>query len=186
MVKSKGISSRLNKSSGGNQSLSNGSVAGQQMTLKEFLYQSVSKHSYVEPNSTGTAADMIPDWFADRNRVGGEQIYMGSIARETEKAVLISGSTVNGRKIELWVPKSILQTPEQQRESRINEAVNKNLNSLYTSYLKRTASDNGVKVGNLSSWDKIKAKLSKNGVSFMQKEEFANTTNNWHERFKTP
>ena len=149
-------------------------VASQPMTLRQHIEQRLQGSAGVQANSTGTDADKIPDWFADRNRVGGEQIYTGTIARETEKAVLISGNTISGRPIEMWVPKSVLQTPGQQSNDRLNKQVNRELNMRYSSYLKQTAQQAGVKVGNLSSWDKIKAKLDKNGISYLDKEQFGN------------
>lgn len=45
-------------------------------------------------------------------------------------------------------------------------------NQQYKTYLKTTAKNAGVKVGNINDWDKIKKKLTANGVSFKERDEY--------------
>lgn len=98
----------------------------------------------------------------------------GSVVRETEKAVLVSYSTSYGSS-EVWVPKSVIKSSDEVGEHARRRQVNAFINNRYSVYLRETAEANGVKVGNMSGWDKMKAKMDQAGVKYMDKETFSNS-----------
>lgn len=117
----------------------------------------------------------FPLWLT-RDKTGSNAFYDARIERETEKAYLLRHySSIEDRMVTNWVPKSQRLTPEAAREDRVKDMARVYENQYYGNYLQATAKDSGVKLGNMSSWDKIKDKLKKNGVSVMERSEFIGT-----------
>lgn len=120
----------------------------------------------------------VPAWIISKNLSNAEAMAwnstwgVDSIERETEKAILVGRNTDYG-KVTVWCPKSALQDREEMlaQEEASNERWKNN--QRYTNYLKETAKENGVKIGNMSSWEKIIAKLQSKGVEVKTREEFA-------------
>lgn len=128
-----------------------------------------------EPVGELSLKDQIPGWVVI-DKLNSQEQYGYSVAdsvgikRETEKAILVSASTEWGR-IEFWCPKSVLLTPEHYEKQNTRAMVN----AAYTNYLLATAKEHGVKLGNTRSWEKVTAKLGKNGIDVKTRDEFMNT-----------
>lgn len=118
----------------------------------------------------------IPQWILDKNGITVRSRAF-AVVHETEKAVLVStrGSWFGGVDEEFWVPKSQLQSAEKTRQEILVSGANKIVSQQYTNYLNQLASSNGVKIGNISSWEKITAKLQKSGVAVKSRDEFKNS-----------
>lgn len=126
--------------------------------------------------------NQFPLWLT-RDKTGGhDSFYDAKILKESEKAYLIEYVKPSwaDRKETAWVPKSQRMTPEAAMESRIQDVSRHYENKYYNNYLRATAKDNGVKIGNVSSWGKIKIKLVKNGIPFMERDDFVKTK--WYMR----
>lgn len=141
------------------------------MTETTNFYIETGNDRKVEIDGT---VKFVPQWFMSKNNIAAVNYFAG---KQTEKAILVNvsfervaaGSDVDGT---AWVPKSILQTADEyvaERKAKDNRYAN---NCRYSNYLKELAAANGVKIGNLSSWEKIQAKLTKNGVAFKTRDEF--------------
>lgn len=120
---------------------------------------------------------MIPEWFLDKKLDQDERYAWKTgdgarIVGETDKAVLF-GNKGDFGDVTLWVPKSVLIDAADAKEAAANSTARSFLNGLYTDYLKATAIDNGVKIGNASSWDVLAKKTDKNGVRYMSRDQFA-------------
>lgn len=115
----------------------------------------------------------IPQWILQKNGVEVRG-HTYSVERETDKAILVNNNAgmYGGRDKKFWVPKSQLQPVEKTRKEILEKTANQIISQKYTSYLKQLASTNNVKLGNVSSWDKITAKLKKMGVTVMSRDEY--------------
>lgn len=121
-----------------------------------------------------SVAARIPQWILDRETDGirGSRL---SIIKETEKAVLVTNHGKDygaPRDKQFWVPKSQLKSKAEIKKEAIEGEAKRIVSQKYGNYLKSLASSSGVKVGNLSSWDKITEKLKKSGVSVMTRDEY--------------
>ena len=130
----------------------------------------------IERMGSGGIAEQIPQWIIDKDTRLGIRTSEMYVVRETERALLVSdearmfGASQDG---EFWVPKSQLQSAAKTKQEIYDKAANSFVSDMYTSYLKKTAAENNVKIGNLgSSWGKITAKLQKKGLTVMSREEF--------------
>lgn len=118
----------------------------------------------------------VPSWIIRKNlsqpKASAWDRSCERVVRETEKAVLVVSTTDYGW-IDLWVPKSVLVSHEELEKQEAAEVAHRQNNWKYTNYLKQLAADNNVKIGNMSSWEKIIAKLQSKGVEVKTREEFA-------------
>jgi hypothetical protein len=137
------------------------------------------EQDYLSINTRGAISDAgegqyVPEWFMDRNNLTAVHSATG---KETEKAVQVRatftnvayGSDPEGK---AWVPKSILQTRKEYAAEGAAKTARWQGNQSYTKYLKDTAKAAGVKIGNMSSWDKIQAKLKKAGVKYKTRDAY--------------
>lgn len=165
--------------SGGQKSMSSKSKVKNLTVLEQAMNDPFVKRSaeteisFLNPNGIGA---QIPQWIINRESDGLRKNFQ--VKRETEKAILVSssGDASKGiRNTEFWVPKSQLQSVEKTKQEIWEKHANRAVSEKYTAYLNTTAESAGVKVGNLSSWDKITAKLQKSGVAVMTRDEFKNS-----------
>ncbi len=131
---------------------------------------------YADWDSSESIGKRIPGWVARQNNVRHGSTHM-TIEHETAKAFLVNNnmSSFGGRDTKFWVAKSVLQSPSQTKQEIIEDRANRQVSMGYTSYLKNLASTNGVKVGNLGSWQKIIEKLRKNGVPVMNRKAYGDS-----------
>lgn len=130
----------------------------------------LSMHAGSNPVIVGGSELYVPQWIQER-----EGLYGGLHAvRETERAVLVSTSDIaqTGTTRKAWVPKSTLLTKKEYASKGVENDRRALANASYTTYLRNTAAENGVKLGNASSWDKIISKLASKGIKVKKREEF--------------
>lgn len=120
----------------------------------------------------------VPEWFSNRELSQQKMLAVrnsgdedGRVASETDKAVRVVWEVEYGR-VSLWVPKSVLVSPDQLRDSARKAVDRRAKNDRYYQYLRNLAKDNGVKLGSVRKWDKIKAKLSDAGVGYVEYGDF--------------
>ena len=120
---------------------------------------------------------LVPQWVLDKKLSDSER-YAWSVGdgayvkSETDKALLLGNKTDYGE-VTVWVPKSVMLDPAKAREDAVQGAARRIVNGRYTDYLKATAVDAGVKIGNTSSWDILTKKMDKKGVPYMSRDQFA-------------
>lgn len=145
------------------------------VTVYENALKSAESVSALELKSleTGNIAANIPGWILERNGIYGHA-HSFAVERETDKAILVNDnkSRYGGQDTKFWVPKSQLQSVEKTRQEILEKTANQIVSQKYTNYLKHLASANNVKLGNISSWDKITARLKKKGVAVMSRDGF--------------
>ena len=128
------------------------------------------------PDGAVSVGSAIPDWVIDKKLDQGAAFAFRNgdgafIKRETEKAYLIANDSDYGQ-VSFWMPKSWMSTPEKVRSDTIAREVGLHVGSNYNKYLRQTAADAGLKVGNLKTTAKLAAKLQSKDVGFMTKEDF--------------
>lgn len=131
----------------------------------------------VEGRDFDSIGQLVPQWVLDKKLSDSER-YAWSVGdgayvkRETDKALLLGNKTDYGE-VTVWVPKSVMLDPARAREEAVRSAARRIVNGRYTDYLKATAVDAGVKIGNASSWDALTKKMDKKGVPYMSRDQFA-------------
>lgn len=165
--------------SGGQKSMSSKAKAKSLTVMEQVMNDPFVRRSaeyeisLLDPKGIGA---QIPQWIINRESDGLRKNFQ--VKRETEKAILVSssGDVYKGiRNTEFWVPKSQLQSVEKTKQEIWEKHANRAVSEKYSTYLNSTAASAGVKVGNLSSWEKITAKLQKSGVAVMTRDEFKNS-----------
>ncbi len=159
-----------------------GSVSASKKSLPSVEEQAykLAADEYDKYGHAGGIGDQIPNWIIDRKFTSiekqgwnvGDTPY---VKKETEKALLVVKDTDYGQ-LDIWVPKSVLITPEQHRADFINNEVGLHIAANYQRYLMKTAEANDVKLGKTRKTDKIKQKLTSKGIDYMDKEKFKKST----------
>lgn len=169
------------------------STTSQRMTVEELLNAHAAKsyeagknqdfsagQKHWEDELGGSAIEyQIPQWKLATLSPREQLIWDNStedayIKKETEKAVLVVKPNEDyGEKVSMWVPKSILLTPEKRKELYAKDkdhitrrTKNYNIGKAYNNYLYRQAKEKGVKgIRERMKTDNLKSKLEKAGYT---------------------
>lgn len=119
----------------------------------------------------------VPEWFVGRELSQSERMAVHGdadgweVVRETAKAIRLANATDFGT-VRIWVPKSIVVHEDELRRAAAEAADHRAKNDSYYSYLRQLARDNGVKLGSVRKWDKIRARLDEAGVAWLAYRDF--------------
>ena len=135
-----------------------------------------NKHAFDPHFEWNNQVYAVPAWFVNREFPAAllddlKHSDDGYVLYETEKAVKIRWEGIADR----WVPKSILITPEELHSSAIRALQTRQDNDRYYNYLRDVAKENGVKLGSVRKWSKIKEKLSTAGIAYLERNEYLQT-----------
>lgn len=140
---------------------------------ENYAKHAIKNFKNFNPLSISNLPTFVTDKLNSQQRLAAKS-SPASIVKETDKAVQIQYKTSYGN-VNLWAPKSVVKTKSELKKQKQKQLKNTYINSRYSSYLKDLAEKNNVKIGNLSSWEKITKKLKSKGVKVLNKDSFSET-----------